>query len=111
MLVDPSDPQRVALGPDPTYTLPGAQTWQPNAGLAGAIADATRRGDAHALMRLSSEIQKQSAAAKEAGAAPEPGTSTDPLDRLEKLGKLHDSGVLNDEEFAAEKARILGGST
>jgi Short C-terminal domain len=113
VLVDPTDPQRVATCPDPSYTLPGGQTWQPNTGIAGAIADATRRGDAKELMRLSTELQKQSAAAKEAGeaATPDPGTSTDPLDRLEKLGKLHASGVLNDEEFAAEKARILGDAT
>lgn len=31
------------------------------------------------------------------------------LQRLERLGELHGKGVLTDEEFAAEKARILGG--
>ncbi|MCB0869310.1 MAG: SHOCT domain-containing protein [Solirubrobacterales bacterium] len=31
------------------------------------------------------------------------------LDQLEKLGKLKDAGILDDEEFAAEKKRILGG--
>jgi Short C-terminal domain len=31
------------------------------------------------------------------------------LARLEKLGELRDKGILNDEEFAAEKARLLGG--
>lgn len=30
------------------------------------------------------------------------------LDRLEKLASLHDRGVLTDEEFAAEKQRLLG---
>jgi hypothetical protein len=30
------------------------------------------------------------------------------LAQLEKLGKLHDSGVLTDEEFAAQKAKLLG---
>ncbi|MEE8457887.1 MAG: SHOCT domain-containing protein [Acidimicrobiia bacterium] len=29
-------------------------------------------------------------------------------DELEKLGKLHTSGVLTDEEFAAQKAKVLG---
>ena len=29
--------------------------------------------------------------------------------RLKELGQLHDSGVLNDEEFAAAKAKLLGG--
>lgn len=31
------------------------------------------------------------------------------LQRLERLGELHGKGVLSDEEFAAEKARILAG--
>jgi hypothetical protein len=30
------------------------------------------------------------------------------LRRLERLGELHEKGVLSDEEFAAEKARVLG---
>ena len=30
------------------------------------------------------------------------------LQRLEQLGRLHDSGTIDDEEFQAEKARILG---
>jgi hypothetical protein len=32
----------------------------------------------------------------------------DTLAQLEKLGTLHDQGVLTDEEFAAQKAKILG---
>ena len=31
------------------------------------------------------------------------------LARLERLGSLHEKGVLTDEEFAAEKARLLEG--
>jgi hypothetical protein len=31
------------------------------------------------------------------------------LGRLERLAELHEKGVLTDEEFAAEKARVLGG--
>ena len=30
------------------------------------------------------------------------------MQRLERLGALRDKGVLTDEEFAAEKARLLG---
>ena len=33
------------------------------------------------------------------------------LQRLEKLGELRDKGVLTDEEFAAEKLRLLGGDS
>jgi hypothetical protein len=31
----------------------------------------------------------------------------DPLEQLEKLAKLHEEGVLTDEEFAAQKAKLL----
>jgi hypothetical protein len=33
------------------------------------------------------------------------------LQRLEKLGELHERGILTEEEFAAEKARLLGGDS
>ena len=35
-------------------------------------------------------------------------TGASRLDQLEKLGRLKEAGVLDDEEFAAEKKRILG---
>jgi Short C-terminal domain len=45
----------------------------------------------------------------EAAPAPaEPSASID-YDELSKLGKLHADGTLTDEEFAAAKAKILGG--
>jgi hypothetical protein len=41
-------------------------------------------------------------------AAPaEAGMSADDLQRLQELAELHKQGVLTDEEFAAQKARIL----
>ena len=40
-----------------------------------------------------------------AAAAPDPMDAK--MAELEKLGRLHESGVLTDEEFAAEKAKIL----
>jgi Short C-terminal domain len=39
-----------------------------------------------------------------APAAPAP----DPIDQLTKLAKLKEQGVLTEEEFAAQKAKILG---
>ena len=41
-------------------------------------------------------------------AAPEADTSS-MLDQLKQLGELKASGVLTEEEFAAQKAKILGG--
>ena len=42
----------------------------------------------------------------EAASAPPP---TDPVDQLRQLAELHASGGLTDEEFAAAKAKIIGG--
>lgn len=40
-----------------------------------------------------------------APAAPAP----DPIGQLKELAELHRQGVLTDQEFAAQKARLLGG--
>jgi hypothetical protein len=41
-------------------------------------------------------------------AAPAPAPAeTDVYAELQKLGKLHADGILTDEEFAAQKAKIL----
>jgi hypothetical protein len=32
-----------------------------------------------------------------------------PIEQLQQLGALHEQGILTDEEFAAQKARLLGG--
>ena len=32
----------------------------------------------------------------------------DPIEQLKQLGELHEQGILTDEEFAAQKAKILG---
>lgn len=43
-------------------------------------------------------------------AAPPPvAPPVDMVEQLRKLGELRDAGILTDEEFAAQKARILGG--
>lgn len=42
-------------------------------------------------------------------AAPEPpGISPDAVEQLKQLAGLRDQGILSEEEFAAEKAKILG---
>ena len=42
-------------------------------------------------------------------AAPPPAAApaATPIDQLKELGELHASGVLTDEEFAAQKAKLL----
>lgn len=34
--------------------------------------------------------------------------AADPIEQLKQLGALHQQGILTDEEFAAQKARLLG---
>ena len=36
--------------------------------------------------------------------------SPDAINQLTQIGQLHEQGVLTDEEFAAQKAKILGTS-
>jgi hypothetical protein len=39
---------------------------------------------------------------------PEPAPAAqDPIEQLRQLGELHQQGVLTDEEFAAQKAKLL----
>ena len=42
-------------------------------------------------------------------AAPAGGLSPEAMDQLKQLADLHQQGVLTDEEFNAQKAKILGG--
>jgi len=47
--------------------------------------------------------QEQPPAAPQAAAV-----APDPIEQLKELGQLHEQGVLTDEEFAAQKAKLLG---
>ena len=54
---------------------------------------------------------QQYAPPPQAYAPPPPAAAPeeDRLAKLKELGALRDQGILSDQEFAAEKARILGG--
>lgn len=51
---------------------------------------------------------RPSAAAEAPAPAAAPAPEVDPIERLKRLGELRDSGVLTEEEFAAQKAKLLG---
>ena len=53
------------------------------------------------------EPQQQQQYAPEPAYEPEPA-APDPIEQLKQLGELHTQGILTDEEFAAQKAKILG---
>jgi Short C-terminal domain len=71
-------------------------------------------GERAAKLRLP-EMRRQGATGTAGGPRAEAPTATMAasaedarLERLERLGELRAKGVLSEEEFAAEKARLLG---
>jgi Short C-terminal domain len=56
--------------------------------------------------------QEQQQYAQEApppqAAAPTPAGGSSTIDQLKELGELKEQGILTEEEFAAQKAKILG---
>ena len=50
---------------------------------------------------------QQQAQEQPAPAAPAPAPQEDNISKLRELGELHTQGILTDEEFAAQKAKLL----
>jgi len=70
-------------------------------------------GERASKLRLP-EMRKPSGGDSEAAPAAPAAPANDEdsrLGRLERLSELHQKGVLTDEEFAAEKSRVLGGGS
>src|SRR5438067_2194321 len=80
----------------------------------GAYMAGKHRANANADREQTAYAQGQAAAmappppAPAAAPAPAAGVSADDVSRLQELGKLRDQGILTEEEFAQQKARILG---
>jgi Short C-terminal domain len=56
----------------------------------------------------SDQQQAQQAPQPAPAAAPAAGTTDDKIDQLKQLADLKAQGILTDQEFASEKAKILG---
>lgn len=88
--------------------------------LRGVARTAVVAGTATAVSNRVSRRQSSRWAAQDQGApaymaeepppqqAAAPAAPTAPIEQLKELGELHQSGVLTDEEFAAQKAKLLG---
>jgi len=73
-------------------------------------AKAQEAADAEAYQEMQREQQYAAAAPPPpAPAAPAAVGAGDTIAQLKELATLKDQGILTDEEFAAQKARILGG--
>jgi hypothetical protein len=65
--------------------------------------------DAYEQQQQALAYQQQAAAAAAAQAPPPAAPQDDKMAKLTQLGELKAAGVLTEEEFAAEKAKILAG--
>ena len=74
-------------------------------GTATAVSNRVSRRQAD---RWAQQAPQQQAPAYQEAPAPAAAPAVDPVEQLAKLGELRDSGVLTEEEFAAQKAKILG---
>jgi Short C-terminal domain len=74
---------------------------------AGGAAVAAKK---HRDSKLAGEQQDSAPQAEPTDSAPAAsgGVTSDTTERLKELGQLHEQGVLTDEEFASEKAKVLG---
>jgi Short C-terminal domain len=83
--------------------------------LRGVVRTAAVAGTATAVSNRVSRRQAERWAQEPAAPAPAmpppppaAAAEPDPIELLTDLGRLHEAGTLTDEEFAAQKARILG---
>jgi hypothetical protein len=83
--------------------------------LRGIARTAVVAGTATSVSNRVSRRQAQRWSSQESSAEPEPAPAPapaqpapDPLEQLKQLGALREQGVLTEEEFAAQKAKILG---
>jgi hypothetical protein len=74
------------------------------AGTATAVSNRVSRRQANRWAQQDAEAYGGYAEPEPAPAAAAP----DPIEQLKQLGALHEQGVLTDEEFAAQKAKLLG---
>lgn len=84
------------------------------AGTASAVNGRVQRRQAEKFAGRDAQIYadrnqayQQQVAPQQAPAAVAQGSGDDMLDQLQKLGELHTQGILTDDEFAAQKAKIL----
>jgi hypothetical protein len=81
------------------------------AGTATAVSNRVSRRQANRWATQEQQSYEQQAYEQQAYAAPAPAPTDDmdtKLAQLRELGELKSQGVLSEEEFAAQKRRILG---
>ena len=83
------------------------------AGTATAVSGRVQRRQAEKFAGRDAQIAADRQAAYDEQAAPPPGPAAEPpatdmVSQLKSLAELRDQGILTEDEFAAQKAKILG---
>ena len=79
------------------------------AGTATSVSNRVSRRQANRWQQQEYEQQQQAEPQYAAPPPPPPAApAPDLIAQLKQLGELHEQGILTDEEFAAQKAKILG---
>jgi hypothetical protein len=80
------------------------------AGTATAVSNRVTRRQANRWAAQEAQTYEPPSSPGAAPPAAAPGSGdSDPIEQLTKLAALKDQGILTEEEFAAQKARILAG--
>jgi hypothetical protein len=78
--------------------------------IAGTATSVSNRVSRRQGQRWAQQEEQQAAQQAPAAAAPAPvaGGEASVIDQLKQLGELKSQGILTEEEFAAQKAKLLG---
>ena len=80
------------------------------AGTATAVSNRVSRRQANRWSQQEEAQYYEQQQQQQAAAPPpqQPSGGNDQIEQLKQLGELHAQGILTDEEFAAQKAKLLG---
>lgn len=78
------------------------------AGTATHVSNNVSRRQANRWAEQEAQQQQQYAPAPVAAAPAPAAPAADPIEQLKELASLKDQGILTEEEFAAQKAKLLG---
>lgn len=76
--------------------------------IAGTATHVSNNVNRRQQARWQRQEEQAMAQAPAPAAAPPAAAEVDPIERLKQLGQLRDQGILTEEEFAAQKAKLLG---
>ena len=77
------------------------------AGTATAVSNRVSRRQANRWSNQEQQAYEEQQYAPAPQPAPAPAPAPDPIAQLKELSQLHDQGILTDDEFSAQKTKVL----